>query len=204
MPVPQYGLLKGRPTARDVHGPAHKPPHLHITLSAPGGPFDVAVNILSGDGSEILYQVNHAFVPAHAGDLLAMPAGRKLLPHGNALALDYVHQGIVKVDDMTSLSAQDAQHLTASDLHNEIDDMVLRAINDPEAHFFAFGSKFTEGIHDIHMNQGNPLDGPFAQDNGTSQDGALMAFFPSEQRWLAVFIAFQSQSWTTDDNGDPA
>ncbi len=54
------------------------------------------------------------------------------------------------------------------------------------------------------MNQGNPLDGPFAQDNGTSQDGALMAFFPSEQRWLAVFIAFQSQSWTTDDNGDPA
>ena len=30
-----------------------------------------------------------------------------------------------------------------------------------------------------------------------------MAYFPEEQRWLAAFIAFQSQLWTTDDNGNP-
>jgi uncharacterized protein YukJ len=208
MPVPQYGVLKGRPTARQVRGPHNRPPHLHVSLSAGGSTFDIAVNILSTDGSEILYHVNHAFAPPHAAELLGLPPGRTLLPGGNPLALDYVRQGIVKPDDMTLLKAQDALHLTASDLHNEIDDMVVRAINDPQAQFFAFGSEFPEGIHDIHMNQGNPAGGAkgpdFSQDNGTFQDGALMVLFPRDARWLAAFLAFQSQSWTTDADGDPA
>jgi uncharacterized protein YukJ len=202
VPVPDYGVLKGRPTARRVQGPRGRAPHLHITLDGNGEEFDIAVNILSSDGSDILYHVNHAFKPPSANDLLQLNAGRTLLPTTNPLALDYVRQSLVSRDDMVLLRARDAKRITDSDLHNEIDDMVVRAINDSQAQFFAFGSKFPDGIHDIHMNQGNPPGG-FSDDNGTFQDGALFAYFPADQRWLAAFIAFQSQSWTTDDQGNP-
>jgi uncharacterized protein YukJ len=204
MPVPQYGVLKGRPRSRQVQGPHNRPPHLHIQLNGGGTSFDIAVDILSSDGSDIIYHVNHAFSPPQADQLLALSPGRTLLAPNNPLALDYVRQSLVRHKDMMDLAARDALHLTESDLHNELDDLVVRAINDPAAQFFAFGSKFPDGIHDIHFNQGNPPAGrqDFSHDNGIFQDGALMAFFPSANRWLAAFIAFQSQSWTTDDNGD--
>jgi Uncharacterized conserved protein (DUF2278) len=53
------------------------------------------------------------------------------------------------------------------------------------------------GVHDIHMNQGN--DPQFAHDDGVWQDGALVFRFPSTDQWVAVFLAFQSQAWHTDD-----
>ena len=35
-------------------------------------------------------------------------------------------------------------------------------------------------------------------------DGGLMFWFPDADRWVALFLAFQSQSWHTDDRtGDP-
>jgi uncharacterized protein YukJ len=202
MPVPGYGVLKGRPTSRQVQGPRGRAPHLHIALDAGGDQFDIAVNILSSDGSDILYHVNHAFAPPHANDLLQLGAGRTLLAPNNPLALDFIREKLVSKADMIELSARDAKRLTDSDLHNEIDDMVVRAIQDSESQFFAFGSKFPDGIHDIHMNQGNPA-GDFSSDNGTFQDGAIFVYFPGDERWLAAFIAFQSESWNTDDHGNP-
>jgi hypothetical protein len=47
------------------------------------------------------------------------------------------------------------------------------------------------------MNQGNV--GRFAQDDGVYQDGGLLLHFPSSQQWVAIFLAFQSQAWHTDD-----
>ena len=56
------------------------------------------------------------------------------------------------------------------------------------------------------MNQGNPAAGGHAGDNGTWQDGAIflnMRSATGETGWTAIFIAFQTESWATDDNGDP-
>src|SRR6185503_559346 len=70
-----------------------------------------------------------------------------------------------------------------------------------------FGFLPGNGIHDIHMNQGNV--GQFTSDDGVWQDGALMIHVPatlaadgstlSPEQWVAVFLAFQSQAWHTDD-----
>src|ERR687898_3677804 len=60
-----------------------------------------------------------------------------------------------------------------------------------------FGFVPGNGIHDIHMNQGN--DPQFARDDGVWQDGALVFRFPQAGQWVAVFLAFQSQAWHTDD-----
>jgi Uncharacterized conserved protein (DUF2278) len=67
-----------------------------------------------------------------------------------------------------------------------------------------FKFKPNRGVHDIHMNQGNPRAGGHAGDNGVWRDGGLLLWFPEADRWVAVFLAFQSQSWHTDDQtGDP-
>ena len=47
------------------------------------------------------------------------------------------------------------------------------------------------------MNQGSV--GQHAGDNEVWQDGGLFLHFPDEDRWLAFFLAFQSQSFHTDD-----
>jgi hypothetical protein len=47
------------------------------------------------------------------------------------------------------------------------------------------------------MNQGNSAR--FRGDDGVFQDGGMILHFPAESRWVAVFLAFQSQASHTDD-----
>ena len=60
-----------------------------------------------------------------------------------------------------------------------------------------FGFIPGNGVHDVHMNQGNV--GGFVHDDGVWQDGGLLLHFPAQGQWTAVFLKFQSQSWHTDD-----
>ena len=93
-----------------------------------------------------------------------------------------------------------------------LDGHITRAIGDPSADIYAFGQRWGpedgvpdkvfgfapgNGVHDIHMNQGN--DPAFARDDGVWQDGGLLVHFPAVSRWVAIFLAFQSQAWHTDD-----
>ncbi len=68
---------------------------------------------------------------------------------------------------------------------------------DPTVPDQVFGFSPGNGVHDIHMNQGN--SGEFTRDDGVWQDGALLLSFPSSDQWVAIFLAFQSQAWHTDD-----
>ena len=47
------------------------------------------------------------------------------------------------------------------------------------------------------MNQGNT--GRFRRDDGVWQDGGLLLHYPGQDQWVAIFLAFQSQAWHTDD-----
>ena len=97
-----------------------------------------------------------------------------------------------------------------------MDRIIQAAVAEEDAFVCAFGQRWGpenvrdkifgflpgNGIHDIHMNQGN--SGSFARDNGVWQDGGLLVFFPSTGKWSAIFLKFQSQTWHTDDRtGDP-
>jgi hypothetical protein len=54
------------------------------------------------------------------------------------------------------------------------------------------------------MNQGNPKSLPFFKENGVFQDGALFFHFRTQNKWIAFFSAFQSQSFHTNDlDGSP-
>ncbi len=99
-----------------------------------------------------------------------------------------------------------------NDLNEKISHFVERAMNDIDSVVYAFGERWGpednkkdkyfgfkpgNGIHDIHMNQGNT--GSFVKDDGVWQDGGLLFYYPGQDQWVGIFLAFQSQAWHTDD-----
>jgi uncharacterized protein YukJ len=130
--------------------------------------------------------------------------------------LDYIRGNLFNPKDMRLLPPDVPGD--NNDLNDLIDAHVEQAKGDPTAVIFAFGQpwgpenapdktfkfKPNRGVHDIHMNQGNPRAGGHAGDNGVWHDGGLLLWFPKADRWVAMFLAFQSQSWHTDDHtGNP-
>jgi uncharacterized protein YukJ len=194
-------------------------------MQAAGGPFTVAVNIESVDGSEVLYAIEEGFTPPDLAGLSALPMGMTALKsEAGGLALDYVRSTMngapmITKAQMTLLPKQGAQakglsaeaeaiqRAKARALENAVVTLLNMTIADKDGVIFAFGSAFADkgkvdGIHDIHMNQGNPANN-HGGDNGVWQDGALLIHLPSKNTWTAVFIAFQTESWTTDSAGNP-
>jgi len=223
MPITNYSVLAGRPTAGKVVGGSST--HYQITMQATGGPFTVAVNIQSVDGSEVLYAIEEDFTPPDLAGLTALPIGMtKLQSAPSGLALDYVRSTVggapmITQAQMTllpqlqtkakggSAEAQMIQRARAKALENAVVTLLNMTIADKDGVIYAFGSAYADsgkvdGIHDIHMNQGNPANN-HGGDNGVWQDGALFVNLPSKGTWTAVFIAFQTESWTTDSAGDP-
>jgi uncharacterized protein YukJ len=214
MPIQNYSLLKGDPqSGKVVFNRAGKNPHYRISLKAGDDTFEVDINIQSDDGSEVKYLVNHAFTPPDPAALQALDMGMAALPsQPGGLALDFVREtigGAPMVDEnaMELLPISVPAGNPKNKLNNEVVDLLNTAVKDPDGTMYIFGQAFddpnTNGIHDIHMNQGNPPHS-HDQDNGIWQDGALFAELPAQNAWVAIFIAFQTQSFHTDDNGDVA
>ncbi len=68
---------------------------------------------------------------------------------------------------------------------------------------YGFGFLFQpnqDGLHETHMNQGNPR-GTHWKENGAFQDGAVI--IERANGFIALFTAFQTQYLPTDSNGDP-
>ncbi len=211
MPIASYSVLKGRPTAGEVVSGASK--HYQITVVAGGATFTVAVNIESVDRSEVLYAIENAFKAPDPSGLNGLKEGMTALKSApGGLALDFVRDRIggkpmITRAQMTLLpEAAKGPALEARALENAVVTLLNAAVADGSATVYAFGSAFSDngivdGIHDIHMNQGNPTNN-HGGDNGIWQDGAL--FVEMQGSMTAVFIAFQTQSWTTDKAGNPA
>jgi uncharacterized protein YukJ len=223
MPITNYSVLAGDPVSGKVVTGSST--HYQITMNATGGPFTVAVNIQSVDGSEVLYAIEEGFAPPDLAGLTALPMGMtKLQSNPGGLALDYVRSTVggapmITKEQMTllpqlqaqakggSAQAQMIQQAKAKALENAVVTLLNMTIADKDGVIYAFGSAYADsgkvdGIHDIHMNQGNPKNN-HGGDNGVWQDGALLINLPSKKTWTAVFIAFQTESWTTDSAGNP-
>ena len=205
MPIYKYSVLKGDPQSGGLSPDAH--PHYLISVNAAGTTYQIAVNIESTDGSQVLYFINENYTPPDAGLLDGLAVGMTPLTAQRNPAVDYVRsvtngQPIVMQAQMQLLPLPGQTN--SSNLQNAVIQFLNQAIADANGTIYAFGSQYTDGtgIHDIHMNQGNP-PGTFEKDNGTWQDGMLVFELPASGTWAAIFIAFQTESWSTDDNGNP-
>ena len=213
MPLKNYMLLKG--TASDLALDDDQSPHIEIRIEAAGQSYRIAVNARSAIAPhDLLYQRIENFAHPMLPKLVDLGDGATDI-RGSDLALDYVRGGFVQRDSMEIAPFQ--VDGPANDLRDFIEPLVRRGIQDRSVVFYAFGEAWGpesdrpdkyfgflpgRGIHDIHMNQGSR--GRFADTNGPDQDGALLAHIPNENKWIAIFLAFQSQDWNTDaDTGYP-
>ena len=210
MPLKSYGVLAGRALERRREG-ATDTPHYQLRLrTGDGSDFRIAVNVQSQESpSELLYLVDENLEHPATTTLTTLDGWRALPSAAGGSNLDYIRGNLFDHTAMRSLPPD----VTGpdNDLADLLDHYVQRAIADPAAQVYAFGERWGpetisdkvfgfapgNGVHDIHMNQGNSAG--FARDDGVWQDGGLLLHFPSAARWVGVFLAFQSQRWHTDD-----
>ncbi len=224
-----YGVLRGRPVAARDGRADLRSPHYDILVRAGQVSWRVAVNVRSRvmpgapeQSSVVLYRLIDGFAHPITGRLEALAPGfTALAPRPDSGALDFVRGGLFEPRDLRLLPPDLPGH--ANDLNDLLASHVEPAIRDEAAEVFAFGMAWGpspqdkdpvflfrpgRGIHNVHMNQGNPR-GFHHRDNGVWHDGGLFLRFPAMDRWVAVFLAFQSQIWRTDDRtgvpvSDPA
>ena len=209
MPLKEYGVLKGRATDRRLG--TGSTPHYQIRVTDDSTDHRIAVNVKSqAFPSELLYYVADDFrhpITAELADL--NPGFHELASLPGGLALDFIRGNLFDTSLMRTLPHDVAG--PDNDLNELLERYVQRALLQEEAVIYAFGEKWGpetqadryfgfrpgNGIHDIHMNQGN-VD-QWRSDDGVWQDGGLILHLPDEGRWVGVFLAFQSQAVHTDD-----
>ncbi len=211
MPLDAYGVLVGAAVDKRIEA-GDRTPHFQIQLRASGTDYRIAVNVRSAqDPPDLLYLADEAFAHPVVASLVGLDDGFHGLPSSpGGAALDFIRGNLF---DRTLLRPLPSNLPGPdNDLSDRLDHFVSRALADPQARVYAFGQRWGpesgladkvfgflpgNGIHDIHMNQGN--GGQFAGDNGVWQDGALLIHFPAQSQWVGFFLAFQSQGWHTDD-----
>jgi uncharacterized protein YukJ len=211
MPLRDYGVLVGRVVNKKAET-GRQSPHYQVRVTADGTDYRIAVNVQSAQNPpDLMYVAEEAFAHPLLASLVDLPDGFTLLPSKpGGMALDFIRGNLFDRTAMRPLPASAAG--PDNDLSEKIDHFIARAMKDPAARVFAFGERWGpengvpdkifgfkpgNGVHDIHLNQGN--SGRFTGDDGVWQDGGLLLHFPSQQQWVAIFLAFQSQSWHTDD-----
>ena len=211
MPLAKYGVLVGKAVAARREN-SDDTPHYQVQLRAAGTSYRIAVNVKSSVApSELLYLIKENFGHPILARLADLQEGFATLPsQPGGMALDFIRGNLFDRGEMRLLPHNVPG--PDNDLSDRIEHYVNRAINEPGAVVFAFGQRWGpeqgqrdkifgfqpgNGIHDIHMNQGNVA--AYRHDDGVWQDGGLILRFPSSNQWVGVFLGFQSQAWHTDD-----
>ena len=210
MGLKHYGVLRGRVVGAKREDDADTP-HYQVRVMAAGVDYRLAVNVKSQlSPSELLFLVDENFRHPLTEKLPALAEGFTALSRGpGTVALDFIRGNLFNRLDFrllpSSLPGPD------NDLSDRLAHYVDRAKSEPDAVLYGFGERwgpergksdkifqFEPGcVHDIHMNQGN--DPGHRSEDGVWQDGGLILRFPSTDQWVAIFLAFQSQAWHTDD-----
>lgn len=210
MPLKRYGVLRGSAVDRRLASGSNGHYQVHVVDETTD--WRIAVNVASALApSELRYVVVSEFAHPLLDDLAALRVGWNDLPsRAGGAALDFIRGNLFDPQALRALPFDLPG--PDNDLNEKLDHYVGRAVGDELATVYAFGERWGpeegrkdtifgflpgNGVHDIHMNQGNV--GRFTADDGVWQDGALLLQFPSPEQWVAIFLAFQSQSWHTDD-----
>jgi uncharacterized protein YukJ len=219
MPLPRYGVIKGY--VLDCRHAHIGNPHFQILINADGVKYRASVNAKSNAfPSELLYLAIDNFEHPMTDMLEQLPIGYSDLPRNrDSGALDYIRANLFDAAQMHKLPFDKPG--PDNDLNEKLDAYMQRAAKEihvhpetREAHYpvlYAIGEPWGperisdkifgflpgNGIHNIHMNQGNMPK--WQRDDAIWQDGGLIIYYPAREQWTAIFLAFQTQSFHTDD-----
>jgi uncharacterized protein YukJ len=216
-----YGVFRGRLDRwkrEDLPLSSKKSPHLQIRiLDGHGKPWRIPVNVRSEDTTKslvIFHRADPLLSHPILGALGSLTAGLTDLnhkPRSATNALDYSRAPLFDWPSGVALPP------TGPADNDDLQDVVSRQLNNLKVtggELFAFGSYWhdpapkpgidtefgtKDGMHDIHMNQGNaPND--HAEDNGVFNDGGLILKFPDH--FTGLFFRFKTQWLPTDSHGN--
>jgi uncharacterized protein YukJ len=170
MPLDAYGVLKARPVERRREGSSGTPHYQVHAVDESGTSYRLAVNVMSKQvPSELLYLVNDDLRHPVTDALAVRGSGwHGLPPQPGGANLDFVRGNLFDPAQMRTLPPDVVG--PDNDLADVLDHHITRAIDDPTAELYAFGQRWGpeagagdkvfgfrpgNGVHDVHMNQGN-------------------------------------------------
>ncbi len=205
MGVDNYGVWVGYPISYEAEKRTDdaKSPHISLyyddTADSQQGRYRAAINIKSATKeSRLVYWFNREFNKPILDDIRGLDVGFHPLPPDEKQGLDYIRGNLMQFKDGTLvLHDEDGKDNDIIDYMSPVLDNAIAQ----KAKIFLYGEPFPDGIHNVHMNQGN--EGRFKRDNGVYQDGGIILEFPGG-RFEAIFLAFATQKiHTHDETGHP-
>lgn len=225
-----YSMIKGTlKFAAPYEDEYHSNPHYIITVADDANNlYNIVVNSSSSapapDGSkEVYFLIDQHFVDPINDKLKALSTGAHTTDFPK---LDYWRDSsLLNIRRMSAVpyESEDGSRFDINDDINEVltidesQSSVSRPFfngkttqqrkfwvpTNPNVTVYGFGFLFPtkDGLHETHMNQGNPVSGGHAGENGTYQDGAVIVQIGDN--FSALFTAFQTQYLPTDATGTP-
>ena len=215
MPLPNYGVLCGTFNDFKKEDPNNFGQWFHgfIYVNTPIGVYECAVDVNSPTG-QFEYMMLGGLDPTMFTNISSLPDGYHELPRNSASgAIDYIRSPFVNQaagcveaflavwNSLFGTKQKVWKVNTGDEALNKLKDVITTSTR-----LYVFGAPYTyggNGVHDIHMNQGDPVGSQWYAANGTWQDGCVIAARPGETKLFGYFGKFVTQSLNTDDSGNP-
>ena len=194
-----YGVVVGAVSRHRIEPPDAEGrwPHYQIWVDTPAGEYECVVNLKSRTQTKIEYRDFRSVPEERFANVLSKPSGfHRLVSSPTSGALDAIrHPGL---QDSSCTRWWLESGLNAVRLIEYYLDAVTRV--------YVFGEPYADGlgVHNVHMNQGDPIGSDHAIENAIWQDGGVILEYVSPQPRLSVMLTkFATQSLTTDSAGRP-
>jgi len=169
--------------------------HGHIYLQTPAGTVECAVDVSTPEGMPVDF-LRRTIAKKKLKTVMKLTDGiHALTSDSKSGALDYVRAKYLRAADES-----DWQRAKADDTLDELEALLKKS-----KRVLVFGNAYTKGlgIHDVHMNQGDPASSIWYAANGVWQDGGVLTLTKSGSV-KAFMTKFTNQTLETDDSGNPA
>ncbi|MBY0598949.1 DUF2278 family protein [Bacillus bingmayongensis] len=190
-----YGVVIGSVKNHYIEPPDKEGrwPHYHIFVDSSVGIYECVVNLKSR--TKIEYKHINNLNKSLFANIISKPDGfYRLVSNSESGAMDVIrHKGVLVPYNWEPENGNNVIEIMKSCLES-----VKRV--------YVFGEPYTIGlgIHNVHMNQGDPIDSSFSNENGIWQDGAVMFEYDSYPPTFSILLTkFQTQSLHTDETGRP-
>jgi hypothetical protein len=210
--LPDYGVLIGTYD----HAGTHLGQWLHEVLYVRAGAqlYECAVDVNEPNGI-FQYMLLGSLDAGLFTTVSALPDGyHPLARTASSGAIDYIRSPLVTQSEgclalivglfNSVFGTKDAvwHDVTGNEAGNALVGIVTGS-----ARLYVFGAPYehpdpTPGMHDVHMNQGDPVNSQFHALDGIWQDGCVIVQ-ASDGKLSGYFGKFATQSLTTDSNGFP-
>ncbi len=220
MALESYGVVIGTVQSyhRDDPDDFGKYYHGHVKVLAAGTVYNCAIDVDSKASNVGVQWRTPTILPAEMGPVPALANGyHALASTPNSGALDYIRRHYWKGGCIyallqllgitpTFMPTYGPHSWTSGVGADALDE--LEPILDQAQRIFIFGEPYTnsptdKGMHNIHQNQGDPLNSPWGPANGIWQDGGTIVE-TAGGTYLGFLNKFSTQAFETDNNGDPA